>query len=88
MPKPPKVLAGTLTVDIHEMNAADAKKYLERLLASCSPDIREVEVIHGYRGGSALMEVVRSGVRSKRIARRCVTMNPGVTVYFLKEVKK
>ena len=87
MPKA-KVLAGVMTVDIHEMNAADAKKYLERLLASCGDEVREVEVIHGYRGGSSLMETVRTGVRSKRIARRCVSMNPGVTTYFLKEIKK
>ena len=83
-----KVLAGVMTVDIHEMNAADAKKYPERLLASCGDEVREVEVIHGYRGGSSLMETVRTGVRSKRIARRCVSMNPGVTTYFLKEIKK
>ena len=87
MPKA-KVLAGTMTVDIHEMNAADAKKYLERLLASCGDEVKEVEIIHGYRGGSALMDMVRTGVRSKRIARRCVSLNPGVTTYFLKESKK
>lgn len=87
MPKA-KVLAGVMTVDIHEMNAADAKKYLERLLASCGDEVKEVEIIHGYRGGSSLMETVRTGVRSKRIARRCVSMNPGVTTYFLKEIKK
>lgn len=87
MPKA-KVLANTISVDIHEMNAADAKKYLERLLATCPAEIKEIEVIHGYRGGSSLMETVRTGVRSKRIARRGLSMNPGVTTYFLKEVKK
>ena len=87
MPKA-KVLAGTMTVDIHEMNAVDAKKYLERLIASCSAEVKEIEVIHGYRGGSSLMETVRTGVKSKRIARRCVSLNPGVTTYFLKEIKK
>lgn len=88
MSKPQKSPNGTLTVDIHEMNGADAKRYLERLLASCGDEVREIEVIHGYHRGNVLMEVVRSGVRSRRIARRCVTMNPGVTIYFLKESKK
>jgi len=88
MPKPPKSLGGTITVDIHNMNAADAKRYLERLLASCGSEVREIEVIHGYHGGNALLEVARTGVRSKRIARRCVSLNPGVTIYFLKEIKK
>ena len=87
MPKA-KVLAGTMTVDIHEMNAVDAKKYLERLLATCPNEIREIEVIHGYRSGNSLMETVRTGVRSKRILRRVLSMNPGVTTYLLKEIKK
>lgn len=87
MPKA-KVLGSIMTVDIHEMNAVDAKKYLERLLATCPGEIKEIEIIHGYRGGSSLMETVRTGVRSKRIARRVLSMNPGVTSYFLKEIKK
>ena len=84
-PPAPLDLPGVLKVDIHDMNAADAKKYLERLLVSCGSEVRQLEIIHGYHRGSVLLEVVRTEVRSKRIARRCVTMNPGVTIYYLKE---
>lgn len=77
----------TLTVDIHEMSTLEARRYLERLIASCGSEVREIEIIHGYHSGRALLETVRSGVRSKRIERRCVTMNPGVTIYFLKSSK-
>ena len=37
----------TLTVDIHEMSALDARRYLERLIASSGPAVREIEIIHG-----------------------------------------
>jgi DNA-nicking Smr family endonuclease len=75
---------GVVTVDIHQMYAPDAKRYLERLLKSLGDEVVSVEIIHGYNSGSALQRTVRQEVRSKRIKRRCVSLNPGVTIYYLK----
>lgn len=82
--KPYRCVNGRVQVDIHEMFPADAKKKLERLLAAVGDEVEVVEVIHGYRSGQALLETARYQVRSKKIKRRGLDLNPGVTVYYLK----
>ena len=83
-PPVPRAVNGVIRVDIHEMYPSDAKKYLERLLAGAGEEVERVEIIHGYHSGQALMQVVRSEVRSRKIKRRGLDLNPGVTVYYLK----
>ena len=80
--------AGILELDLHGMNAYQAKIAIDSTLKKAKGGTYRIRLIHGYRGGSSLMETVRTGVRSKRIARRCVSLNPGVTTYFHKEIKK
>ncbi|HIT93844.1 MAG TPA: DNA mismatch repair protein MutS [Candidatus Faecivivens stercoripullorum] len=75
---------GIVRVDIHHMYAPDAKKYLERLLKTVGSEVREIEVIHGFHGGTSLQQTVRTEVRSRRILRRGIGLNPGLTVYYLK----
>ncbi len=75
---------GVVTVDIHQMYAPDAKRYLERLLKEAGDEVKSVEVIHGYNSGSSLQRTVRQEVRSRKIKRRCVSLNPGITIYYLK----
>ena len=79
--KPYVCVNGRVTVDIHEMCPADAKKRLEKLLASVGDEVEEIEIIHG---GRALQQTVRQQVHSKKIKRRGLSLNPGVTVYYLK----
>lgn len=78
--------AGVVEIDLHGMSVQEAKKALERLLCSCGDGIQEIQVIHGSNGGTALQNMVRTGLKHKRIARRHLTMNPGVTVLVLREV--
>ncbi len=75
---------GVVTVDIHHMYAPDAKRYLEQLLQKVGDEVESIEVIHGYNSGNSLQKTVRQEVRSRKIKRRCVSMNPGVTIYYLK----
>ena len=82
--KPYRCVNGRVQVDIHEMFPADAKKKLEKLLAAVGDEVEVVEVIHGYHGGQAILETARYQVRSKKIKRRGLDLNPGVTVYYLK----
>lgn len=69
----------TLEVDIHEMTVAQAKRALEQLLNTCDNSVHEVDVIHGYSGGTALQTMVRKDLRHRRIAGRILSMNNGVT---------
>ena len=82
--KPYVCVNGRVTVDIHEMFPADAKKRLEKLLAVVGDEVEEIEIIHGFHGGRALQQTVRQQVHSKKIKRRGLSLNPGVTVYYLK----
>ncbi len=75
----------TMEIDIHDLPVADAKRRLERILASAPPDVAEITVIHGYRSGNGLQQMVRITLKSKRIARRILTLNPGMTVLVLRQ---
>lgn len=77
-----------ISINLHSMNYSDAKYYLERLLVNADNNIKEIEVIHGYRNGDALMQLVRNNLKSKRIKRRVISMNPGVTNLLLWEKKE
>lgn len=69
----------TVEADIHGMTAAEAKRALEQLLNTCDDSVREVDVIHGYTGGQALLNMVRRDLKHKRILSRMLSMNNGVT---------
>ena len=66
-------------VDLHKMHTWEAKYYMERLLVKLDPKIKEVVVIHGYNNGTALRNVVRNELKSKRVKRWLVSLNAGIT---------
>lgn len=72
-------------IDLHGMSVVEAKKVLEKLLASLPSNVKELRVIHGYFGGNELKNLVqsRNGLRSKRIMARKYTKNPGETILLL-----
>jgi DNA-nicking Smr family endonuclease len=72
-------------IDLHGMSVVEAKKVLEKLLASLPSNVKELRVIHGYFGGKELKNLVqsRNGLRSKRIMARKYTKNPGETILLL-----
>ena len=72
-----------LTVDLHTMQCAEAKKYLSQKLDSAPKDCMEIEVIHGYHGGTALMNMVRS-FRHPRLKSKSIGLNQGSTTFILK----
>lgn len=73
-----------LEIDIHYYDVYCAKKQLEHLLANLDEHINEVKVIHGYKSGDALLRMVRYDLRSKRILRRIISLNPGITSLIIK----
>lgn len=74
------------TIDVHGMTKNEAKKAIEKLIASCPKGTERVTVIHGYHNGTELKEMIqsRNGIRSKRIERKRYTMNQGETIFILK----
>jgi len=71
-------------VDIHGMLELEAKKHLERYIVKLPKGNHEVVVVHGYRGGQTLKNMVRTKIKSKRIIRIRASLNPGETIIDLK----
>jgi DNA-nicking Smr family endonuclease len=70
-------------IDIHNMKHDEAKKYLEQFLTKANGSIKEVIVIHGYSSGTVLQDMVRKGLKHKRIRSKMLSMNPGITTLIL-----
>jgi DNA-nicking Smr family endonuclease len=70
-------------IDIHSMHRDEAKRYLEHFLSTVNGSVKEVVVIHGYASGNVLQQMVRNNLKHKRIKRKMLLMNPGVTILLL-----
>ena len=75
----------TIEADIHGMRVLEAKRELETLIGRADKSIREIVVIHGYHGGSALKNMVRSELRHPRIQQKILPLNQGETTLLLKK---
>lgn len=73
------------TLDLHGYSVGEAKKTIEQTIARMPKGFQELKVIHGYRNGDAIKELVRDRfqIRSKRLVRRRMTMNQGETILVL-----
>ena len=74
------ITTSKVEIDIHNMQRAEAKKYLEQFLSRANGNVKEVTVIHGYSSGTVLQLMVRRGLKHHRIKHKILTMNPGVTI--------
>lgn len=79
MPLQVKKFGYNLEVDIHGLTVMEAKRELERLINTADKNVTEITVIHGYTGGKALQNLVRNELRHRRIKRRILSMNQGIT---------
>lgn len=78
----------TMTVDIHGLRVRQARNELQRIIRAAPEDIREIVVVHGYHGGSALMDMVRNELSSPRIQQKLLSMNNGQTTLILSWPKR
>ena len=54
--------SGIIELDVHSMNRAQAKTYIDSQLKRAKKDIYQIKVIHGYRGGTAIRDMVRKTI--------------------------
>jgi len=75
------------TIDIHGYTVDEARTYIEKTIVKLDKNVTELVVIHGYRSGNQLKNLLSSpnGIRSKRICRRKYSMNQGETTLVLTE---
>ena len=74
-----------ITVNLHDMSVSEAKKWLEAKVSGAPRDTEEIEVIHGYHGGTALQNMVRKSFHHPRVKRKILGLNQGSTILILKE---
>lgn len=70
-------------IDIHQMTRDQAKRYLEQFLNKVNGSVKEVSVIHGYSGGTVLLNMVQKGLKHHKIKSKIKSMNPGITILIL-----
>lgn len=76
---------GIVTVDVHGMTAAEARKCIESKLKS-SRGVYRIKVVHGYHGGTALRDMVRGQLaKNPKVIRVEIGLNDGETDLILKE---
>ncbi len=68
--------------DLHGLSAKDAKKKLDEIMKSLPGDVRELTVIHGYHGGTALRDMVRR-YKHPRVEKKLLGLNQGSTVFII-----
>lgn len=72
-----------VTIDLHNMELLEAKYYLDKLFETLPEDILEVVVIHGYRKGQVLLNMVRKDFNHPRIKQKVIPLNKGITLFLV-----
>ena len=73
----------SITIDLHDMELLEAKYHLEKLFETLPEDILEVVVIHGYRKGQVLLNMVRKSFKHPRIKQKVIPLNKGITIFLV-----
>ena len=78
--------AGILELDLHGMNTHQAKIAIDSQLKRAKGGVYRLRLIHGYRGGTALRDMIRETYRHhSRVLRVELGLNPGETELVLRE---
>lgn len=72
-----------VTIDLHDMELLEARYYLDKLFETLPENILEVIVIHGYRKGQVLLNMVRKDFKHPRIKQKVIPLNKGVTLFLV-----
>lgn len=77
---------GILTLDLHGKNTYQAKVAVDALLRRAGSGIYRIRLIHGYHGGTALREFLRSEyTRHPKVKRLAHAPDGGATELVLRE---
>lgn len=78
---------GIIEIDIHGMTKQQAKIMLDSKIKKAKANVYRIRVIHGYRNGTELRDLVRKGYRNNpKVIRIEVGMNQGETDLVLRDL--
>lgn len=72
----------SVQIDLHGHTVESSRKLLTQKLKQLPNDVREVTVLHGFHGGTALRDMVRR-YKNPRIERKIIGLNQGETVLII-----
>lgn len=70
-------------INLHNMQVLEAEYYLEKFISTLPDNIKEITVVHGYKKGQAILNMVRKEFKHKRIKNKVIPYNRGVTIFYL-----
>ena len=78
---------GILEIDVHGMTKYQAKVMIDSRLRRTDVSVYRVRIIHGYRSGTELRDMVREeyGKNHPKVLRVAYSINPGETELVLRE---
>ncbi len=81
------ILSGFQELDVHNMTRRQAITAIDARLRRVNASVYRLKIIHGYHGGTALRDAVRSHYRDHpKVIRIEVGLNPGETDLVLREL--
>lgn len=79
--------SGIVEIDLHEMNQHQARVMIDSRLKKAGKDIYRIRIVHGYRSGTALRDMIRKTYKNHpKVIRVELSMNPGITELVLREL--
>jgi len=78
-------LENKVTIDLHDMQVLEAEYYLDKFITTLPENIQEVTVIHGYKKGQALLNMVRKEFKHPRLKKKVIPFNKGITLFYLED---
>lgn len=78
---------GIIEMDLHGMNAYQAKTFIDSRLKSAKKDVYRLRLIHGYHGGTNLKTMILKTYKNNpKVLRIELGLNQGVTDLVLREL--
>ena len=69
-----------IEIDVHGLTRAEAARRIDQALKNANKNVIMIRIIHGYQGGTALRQMIRSRYRKHpKVKRVELSMNPGIT---------
>ncbi|MDF2511219.1 MAG: hypothetical protein K0S04_1085 [Herbinix sp.] len=79
--------SGIIELDIHGMTKYQAKISIDSQLKKANGSIYRIRIIHGYRNGTELKDMVQKDYKNhKKVKRIEIGMNAGVTDLVLRDL--
>ncbi len=80
-------LGGFIEIDVHNMTRVQAITAIDTRLRRAGGSVYRLRVIHGYHGGTALRDAIRTQYKNHPKVRRIeIGLNPGQTDLVLREL--